>query len=197
MIRNDLERREAVNQVEYLRTELDKVPDHQQDDELLGGLEAGLRMQMSDIEKELNEYDRLKDGCVTILEAASLDELGELIIKARIAQNWSQAKLAEDLGMEQQQIQRYERNDWQKASLWRIQEVVDALNLDICIRASILSRERCGPGVLWSTMMPDSRRSTTTTYDESAVTVSGKKDCPKEDSHTVGPRRADGMVLAG
>ena len=41
------------------------------------------------------------------------------------------------LGMTQQQIQRYERDGWQKISLWRLAEAADALGLDLSIRARL------------------------------------------------------------
>ncbi len=94
-----------------------------------------LRTQIEDSEHELAEYDDLKKGLRSNFEAGSLDEFGEVITKARIARGWSQADLAETLGMEQQQVQRYERYDWQKISLWRLQEVVETLGIDVAIHA--------------------------------------------------------------
>jgi transcriptional regulator with XRE-family HTH domain len=96
---------------------------------------SALRVQIAIIEEELAEYEYLKEGLTKVFEANSLDELGELVTRARIARGWSQAELAKILEMEPQQIQRYERNDWQKISLWRLQEVVEALELDVAIHA--------------------------------------------------------------
>lgn len=133
MIRNDIERRRSEEEIEHLRSELDSMSSDQQDD-IYSSVESGLRMQISDIEDRIAEYDRLKEGRVWVLKGESLDDLGELIIKARIARGWSQADLARALGMEPQQVQRYERNDWQKISLWRLQEVAEVLDLNMTIR---------------------------------------------------------------
>jgi DNA-binding XRE family transcriptional regulator len=145
-IRNETERRRAVEQVEYLHSELEKIPASEQEDEVTASVINGLLMQISDIEKQLAEYDRLKRGLEPILTADSFDDIGELVIKARIARGWSQADLAKALDMEPQQVQRYERNDWQKISLWRLQEVVEALGLRFDIRAFLTQ----GPNALWS-----------------------------------------------
>lgn len=145
-IRSESERRRAEEQVEYLQSELEKIPVSEQGDEVTIGVINGLHMQISDIEKQLAEYDRLKEGLEPILAASSFDDIGELIIKARILRGWSQADLAKALDMEPQQVQRYERNDWQKISLWRLQEVVEALGLRFDIRAYLTQ----GPNTLWS-----------------------------------------------
>jgi ribosome-binding protein aMBF1 (putative translation factor) len=116
---------------------LEKIPASEQEDEVTAGVINGLRMQVSDIKKQLAEYSRLKRGLETDLTAESFDDVGELVIKARITRGWSQADLAKALDMEPQQVQRYERNEWQKISLWRLQEVVEALNLDIVVHAQL------------------------------------------------------------
>lgn len=140
VIRNESERRRAEEQVEYLRSELEKIPATEQQDEVTQGVVSGLRMQISDIEDELAEYKRLKEGLKSMLTADNFDDIGELVIKARIARGWSQGDLAKALDMEQQQVQRYEKNDWQKISLWRLQEVVEALDLEVSIRAWLHDR---------------------------------------------------------
>jgi ribosome-binding protein aMBF1 (putative translation factor) len=145
-IRSEAERRGAKEQVEYLRSELEKIPASEQGDEVTASVINGLRMQISDIENELAEYDRLKKRLQAVLTADSFDDIGELVIKARIARGWSQADLARALEMEPQQVQRYERNDWQKISLWRLQEVVEALSLRVDIHAYLTPE----PNALWS-----------------------------------------------
>ncbi len=39
--------------------------------------------------------------------------------------------------MTQQQVARYERDGWQKISVWRLAEAADALGLDVSIRARL------------------------------------------------------------
>jgi transcriptional regulator with XRE-family HTH domain len=146
VIRSESERRRAEEQVAYLQSELEKIPVSEQVDEVTASVINGLRMQISDINEQLAEYDRLKKGLEPVLTAESFDDIGELVIKARIARGWSQADLARTLGMEPQQVQRYERYDWEKISLWRLQEVVEALNLRWHIQANLME----SPGTLWT-----------------------------------------------
>ena len=89
--------------------------------------EDALRSQLADLEEELREYDSLKAGEVPIDELSVVAELPTVLIKARIARGLSQKDLAERLGLQEQQIQRYEATDYASASLTRIKEVAGAL----------------------------------------------------------------------
>ena len=74
-----------------------------------------------------------QDGCKNTAGHFDLDalnavaELPTILIKARIAQDLRQKDLAEQLGLKDQQIQRYEATDYATASLTRIKEVANAL----------------------------------------------------------------------
>jgi ribosome-binding protein aMBF1 (putative translation factor) len=96
-----------------------------------------LRMQLEDLKREISEYEDLKEGRLLSFGADDLDSLGELLTKARIARGLAHAELGELLGMTQQQVQRYERDGWQKISLWRLAEAADALGLEVNIRARL------------------------------------------------------------
>jgi HTH-type transcriptional regulator/antitoxin HigA len=94
-------------------------------------------VQIEDLEREISEYEDLKAGRMLSFGADDLDALGELVTKARIACGLTQAELGGILGMTQQQVQRYERDGWQKISLWRLAEAAEALGLDVNIRARL------------------------------------------------------------
>jgi len=91
--------------------------------------EDALRSQLSDLENDLREYEALRAGTVRTLEVNSLDDLPEVLIKARIAAGLSQEDLAARLGIKEQQVQRYEGTGYSGASLQRIQEVIKALGV--------------------------------------------------------------------
>lgn len=139
MIRTDKEYRHSKERLSELEAELRG---------LSSGRPAGrgrvtsavidaLRLQIGDLEREVSEYEDLKEGRLLSFGADDLDSLGELVTKARIAQGLTQAGLAEILGTTQQQVARYERDGWQKISLWRLAEAADALGLDLNIRARL------------------------------------------------------------
>ena len=104
-----------------------------------------LRMQTEDLEREISEYEDLKEGRLLSFGADDLDSLGEIVTKARIARGLTQAELGELLGMTQQQVARYERDGWQKISVWRLAEAADALGLDLSIRARLPASNTARP----------------------------------------------------
>lgn len=91
----------------------------------------------SDLRNQIEEYEHLRSGEVSIFEASSLDGLAGLLVRARIARQWSQRDLATALGVAEQQIQRYESTDYRAASLARICDVADALGLTISERGEL------------------------------------------------------------
>lgn len=96
-----------------------------------------VRAQASDLQAELDEYDRLRSGEVSSIEASSLEELSTLLIKSRIARGWTQLQLADALGVAEQQVQRYESTEYRSASLARICDVAAALGITVTERADL------------------------------------------------------------
>lgn len=87
--------------------------------------------------RQLAEYEQLQSGNVHVLTATGLLELPELFVRARIARGYSQRELAEKLGLAEQQIQRYESEQYAGASLARLSKVADALGLEITETAAL------------------------------------------------------------
>jgi HTH-type transcriptional regulator/antitoxin HigA len=91
---------------------------------------AGLRSHIEDLESQLREYEELKAG-VQELPMKSFADLSRLLIAARIARGFSQKDLAKRLGIKPQQVQKDEKTDYRSASLRRILDVIEALNLGV------------------------------------------------------------------
>ncbi len=92
---------------------------------------AAVRAQLGDLEAEIVEYEQLRSGTIRSFEAGSLPELAVALVKARIAKGWSQRRLADELGVAEQQVQRYESTGYTSASLARLCDVVAALGVDV------------------------------------------------------------------
>ncbi len=96
-----------------------------------------VRSQAEDLRVELSEFDRLRGGALSTFDAASLEELSTVLVKARIARGWTQRKLAEKLGVAEQQIQRYEANDYRSTSLARLCDIANALGVVVAQHAEL------------------------------------------------------------
>ena len=90
-----------------------------------------MESQLADLREELGEYEQLKSADLSVISVASLDELAEGLIKARIAGGLSQRALAHRLELKEQQIQRYEAERYAAASYRRLCQVAHALGVRI------------------------------------------------------------------
>ncbi|HEY0834207.1 MAG TPA: helix-turn-helix transcriptional regulator [Azospirillum sp.] len=98
---------------------------------------SAIQAQLEDLEAAVADYDRLASGGIEALEVSRVEDLPKLLIQARIASGLTHEKLAERLGVKPQQIQRWEDDDYQTASFWRLIEVAEALGLSFSITASL------------------------------------------------------------
>lgn len=131
MIRNDRQFRIVKARAERLQRlvgELDK-PDSTRDVRRVDLELRAVRGELSRLTGELEEYEALQTGKGEIGEARSFEDLPRLLIRARIARGLTQAQLAERLSLKEQQIQRYEATDYESASLARLREIAQALDV--------------------------------------------------------------------
>lgn len=117
---------QAVDQLEHHPTPSDPTDPMMRQVQL-----AALNSQLHDLRTEVAEYEALGDGRVRRLKFGSFEEIGQAMIKARIAAGWTQRQLAERMGLKEQQIQRYEATEYESASLARLSEIVDALGVEV------------------------------------------------------------------
>jgi transcriptional regulator with XRE-family HTH domain len=107
---------------------------------------AAVQAQVTELTAQLEEYDALREGRAPVGRLESLDQLPELLLRARIAAGFSHRDLAERLGLKEQQVQRYEANDWRTANLARLIEVAGVLGIhldaDVALSAHALDLPR-------------------------------------------------------
>jgi HTH-type transcriptional regulator / antitoxin HipB len=100
-----------------------------------------LGILIKELEQEIVEYDRLKSGQITQFPIESLQDLPRVAIEARIAAGITQKELAEKIGVQEQQIQRYEANNYQAVGFDRLLEIMSAL--DITISQAVMQLGNC------------------------------------------------------
>ncbi len=87
--------------------------------------------ERDELRAQLVRYDDLRSGRVAQRVLTSLRELPIALIEARIAARLTQRKLAERLGVPEQQVQRWETNSYAGVGIDRLQEIADALQLQV------------------------------------------------------------------
>jgi DNA-binding Xre family transcriptional regulator len=120
----------AAREFEEALARLETVEAHRPPD-LRRVMREAMESQLDELREEIAEYEALRSGKVGVLELTSLAELPDALIRARIAVGLTQKKLAERLGLKEQQIQRYEATQYAGVSLDRIQAVAEALGVEI------------------------------------------------------------------
>lgn len=80
---------------------------------------------------QIDHYEKLREGQITGREITSLHELPGALIEARIAARLTQRQLAKRIGVAEQQVQRWEANDYSGVGIDRLQEIADALGVQI------------------------------------------------------------------
>jgi ribosome-binding protein aMBF1 (putative translation factor) len=93
--------------------------------------QEAIKSQYEELQQELKEYEELKGGNRKTIKVNSFDHLPVALIQARIARGLTQKELAQKLGLKEQQIQRYEASSYAKASLARINQIIDVLDITI------------------------------------------------------------------
>ncbi|NJM75749.1 MAG: helix-turn-helix transcriptional regulator [Acaryochloridaceae cyanobacterium RU_4_10] len=95
---------------------------------LLQAEKRGIQVLIERLQAEIVEYDNLKQK-KTLIKVNSIEELAIALIKARIMAGMTQKELASKIGVQEQQIQRYEENKYASASLSRLAEISRALEI--------------------------------------------------------------------
>jgi HTH-type transcriptional regulator / antitoxin HipB len=129
------ERQYKITQTKLRDLKLDRaaldLPDSDLHPRLILARKNSLNILIGELEQEIVEYDCLKSGQINKWTIESLQDLPNVMIKARIAVGMTQKELAEKIGVQEQQIQRYEANNYRAVGFERLQEVMSALDMRI------------------------------------------------------------------
>ncbi|MFB2893898.1 helix-turn-helix domain-containing protein [Aerosakkonemataceae cyanobacterium BLCC-F50] len=94
---------------------------------------SALQCHLDKLNAEIAEYERLVNCDRTHpiqIQVENLNKLPDALIKARIAAKMSLKELAEILDIDEQQIEDYEKTDYQDASFGELLEVSAALGVE-------------------------------------------------------------------
>ena len=98
--------------------------------------EESLESMIEELREEIQEYERTKQGQFDMATLDSVHMVPAALIKARIARGLTHRQLAHILNLKEQQIQRYEANDYMNVDLGKVQEIARALANDALTEAA-------------------------------------------------------------
>lgn len=128
-IQSDLSR---FNEIGLVRDGVDPI--------IISAQRRSLESESQRLENDISRYTALREGRVDALKAHDIAGLGNAFIEARLALGLTQKELASRLQIKEQQIQRYERERYQSASLSRLQEVARALETESAVELKLPER---------------------------------------------------------
>jgi HTH-type transcriptional regulator/antitoxin HigA len=135
MIVNERQYQASRKQVELFERALedarDSTPRAGLDPKIHAAMVDGIHGELQDLRKQVRRYEQVKAGKVTTRKIKRVADLPEALIEARIARNLTHKQLAEQMGMAEQQIQRYEKERYGKTSLNRLAQIADALGVEL------------------------------------------------------------------
>ncbi len=144
MITNDRQYKIVKSQIQDFKLALDAFPLDQQETEnihpiIMEAQRNAILSKLNELVKQTEEYDALKAGQILVTNVRTLKDLPIALIQSRIANGYSQSKLAEMLEMKEQQLQRYEAERYDSASLKTLLKIAEVLK--IRLNADILIKE--------------------------------------------------------
>jgi HTH-type transcriptional regulator/antitoxin HigA len=144
MITNDRQYRIVKSRIENFQESLEMLfldSEETKDvhPKILEAEKNAINYQLQQLLSDVKEYDDLKAGNIIITEVRDLKELPLVLIKARIANGLTQLDLAQRLGVKEQQIQKYEAEQYESVSLRTLVRIAEILKINI--QADVQIRE--------------------------------------------------------
>src|ERR1019366_5490728 len=94
---------DAVSSEKVLRSIVDGLPP-----EVIDGVRRSLIAERQELTESLHAYQKAQRGAADDLKSRAGNDLGALLVAARVAKGWKQKELARRLFLPEQQVQRYE-----------------------------------------------------------------------------------------
>lgn len=125
--------RKEINDLNALLAEMDSISVEEKLDFKQQMQYNVLKGRIEDLSAEVEEYESLTSDGLRVLELTTSD-LQKAIVSFRIASGLTQKDIADKLEIQEQQIQRYEQNDYLTASFERIIQILQTLDVEVILK---------------------------------------------------------------
>ncbi len=95
-----------------------------------GALNSLIRIK-NDIKEEIKQYEALKTKGIPLRRKVSVAQLPNLLIEHKIAKGLTQKQYSAILGIKEQQLQRYEAENYSSVSFSRLLDYLEKANIKI------------------------------------------------------------------
>lgn len=98
---------------------------------------SSFERQAAELRDQLVAYEALREGKVRELEVHSVSEIGKGLVEARLAKGLTQRELANLAGLQEQQVQKYEKEHYGSASLSRLAHIASTIGFDFVAKLTM------------------------------------------------------------
>jgi DNA-binding Xre family transcriptional regulator len=141
MIKNEKQYKISKRKVIELTEAIERINNNPKKDILEKELLTGsLIMAKEEIEQEILLYETLKKDKIGILKERLFSELPTLLTEYKIKSGLTQKEFAEQLGIKEQQLQRYEADNFKSVTFKNLLRFLDAIGLEIMIKETRMTR---------------------------------------------------------
>jgi DNA-binding Xre family transcriptional regulator len=98
---------------------------------------VSLQLMQEQFVNEIEAYERLRSNRDDFLEERRIDELPDLLIEFKIHSRMTQKEFSQKVGMKEQQLQRYEAENFQGISFKNLLKILHAIGLEVTVRGAI------------------------------------------------------------
>jgi HTH-type transcriptional regulator/antitoxin HigA len=89
------------------------------------------------LENQISQYNQTRSSDSRLRNERRIEELPELLIEYKINSGMTQKEFSKKVGMKEQQLQRYEAEDFRSISFRNLLKILHAIGLEITVRGSI------------------------------------------------------------
>lgn len=97
------------------------------------GALSSLAVMRDDIASQLKQYEILKTKGITLRKKITVSRLPGILIENKIARGFTQKQYSEILGIKEQQLQRYEAENYQSVSFGRLMEYLHKAKINVSV----------------------------------------------------------------
>lgn len=138
MITNEKQYKITKKKLQVLYEEIDRITAGREElpakDQLVL---VSMQVFQDQLEKEILAYDLLKTKSPADLEERKIDDLPTLLIEYKILSGLTQKGFAQKIGMKEQQLQRYEAENFDSISFKNLLKILHAVGLSLTVKANI------------------------------------------------------------
>ncbi len=97
------------------------------------GALSSLAVMKDEIANQVKQYETLKTKGITLRKKITVSRLPGILIEHKISQGFTQKQYSEILGIKEQQLQRYEAENYQSVSFGRLMEYLSKAKINVSV----------------------------------------------------------------